>query len=84
MTSLNGEQTMSTSQVMMNIDPSLIERALLGGIEVELSDLISNGYLCADAALQNEPLQYLHDELAGHRLRLYKEYERWFLAPFDE
>ena len=68
----------------MNIDPALIVRTRIEAVEVELSDLISSGFLSADAVLQNGPPEYLHDELAGHRLRLYNERGRWFLASFDE
>ena len=75
---------MSEKRIAMNIDPTLIARAHIEAVKVELSDLISSNFLSADATLRDEPPGFLHDELAGHRLRLYRERGHWFLASFDE
>lgn len=69
----------------MSIDPALLARAHIEAVEVELPDLISSNFLAADAVLHDDVPQYLHDELAGHRLRIYRDAQnRWFLSPFDE
>ncbi len=69
----------------MTIDPALLELSRVESVEVDLADLISSDVLAADAVLQNEPPQWLLDDIAEHRLRLYQEARgRWFLGPLDE
>ncbi|MFM0295124.1 MULTISPECIES: hypothetical protein [Paraburkholderia] len=67
------------------LDPTLLRRALLEDIEVQLSELIASNYLAGDATVLDEAPAWLVDELAQNRLRLYRDrHGRWILGAFGD
>jgi hypothetical protein len=69
----------------MNISASLLEKARIEAVAVDLPELIQSDFLAADAVISDQAPQWLHEELAEYRLRLYRDPRgQWFVGPFDE